>query len=82
MSGLGFIIKIIFYLIIFIHVSLILSILFDQNNPFRKHENFYLLFLIFNLYFLLKSRGKTNNESLVTLWIEVQKKKLKDQLKK
>ena len=74
MSGLGFIIKIIFYLVIFIDVSLILSILFDQNNPFRKHENFYLLFLIFNLYFLLKSRGKLRMNHLLLFGLKFKKK--------
>ena len=52
----------------------------------RDYRHFGSIVFLLNLYFLLKSKEiileKIKKNSIVGLWLEVQKKKLKDQLKK
>ena len=96
MNGFGIIIRILFYIVIFTDIILILSIMIDELDTglFRGNDRHFgsIVFLL-NLYFLLKSKEiilekikidfkNIYKDSIVGLWLEVQKKKLKDQLKK
>ena len=89
MNGFGIIIRILFYIVIFTDIILILFIMIDEldTDLFRRdYRHFGSIVFLLNLYFLLKSKEiileKIKKNSIVGLWLEVQKKKLKDQLKK
>tara|TARA_B100000242_G_scaffold175586_1_gene125794 strand:+ start:405 stop:674 length:270 start_codon:yes stop_codon:yes gene_type:complete len=89
MNGFGIIIRILFYIVIFTDIILIFFIMIDEldTDLFRRdYRHFGSIVFLLNLYFLLKSKEiileKIKKNSIVGLWLEVQKKKLKDQLKK
>ena len=89
MNGFGIIIRILFYIVIFTDIILIFFIMIDEldTDLFRSdYRHFGSIVFLLNLYFLLKSKEiileKIKKNSIVGLWLEVQKKKLKDQLKK
>ena len=89
MNGFGIIIRILFYIVIFTDIILIFFIMIDELDTDlfkRDYRHFGSIVFLLNLYFLLKSKEiileKIKKNSIVGLWLEVQKKKLKDQLKK
>ena len=89
MNGFGIIIRILFYIVIFTDIILIFFIMIDELDTDlfkRDYRHFGSIVFLLNLYFLLKSNEiileKIKKNSIVGLWLEVQKKKLKDQLKK
>ena len=89
MNGFGIIIRILFYIVIFTDIIFIFFIMIDEldTDLFEDdYRHFGSIVFLLNLYFLLKSKEiileKIKKNSIVGLWLEVQKKKLKDQLKK
>ena len=85
-------------LVIAIHVIWIVVftfIIIDElfSRPLSQVDSFFLLLVsciyippIVTLWYLLgspsKSNGKSNEEGLLSLWLKVRRKKLKDELKK
>ena len=81
MNGFGIIIRILFYIVIFTDVILIFFIMIDDLDVdlFRDdNRHFGSIVFLLNLYFLLKSKEiileKIKKNSIVGLWLEVQKK--------
>ena len=89
MNGFGIIIRILFYIVIFTDIILIFFIMIDEldTDLFRRdYRHFGSIVFLLNLYFLLKSKEiileKIKKNSIVGLWLEVQKKKTKRSIKK
>lgn len=81
MNGFGIIIRILFYIVIFTDIILIFFIMIDELDTDlfkRDYRHFGSIVFLLNLYFLLKSKEiileKIKKNSIVGLWLEVQKK--------
>tara|TARA_Y100000590_G_C15472492_1_gene920750 strand:- start:455 stop:706 length:252 start_codon:yes stop_codon:yes gene_type:complete len=79
-------------LVIAIHVIWIVvwtyMFISNMNNEFRSPVDFFVIsFLLYippivTLWYLLGSSSESKGEGLLSLWLQVRKKKLKDELKK